>query len=269
MQECDDRLIVQPFRPAQLEIDDEIDILLPVRHGENLEPHAAHGDFEILENGGAGTRMDGDGRAHRVPLDQLLDATEAGEHGQHYECRSDALEVVPAAEGDADGSHDPDRGGARQAHDRPARVENRAGPDEADARDDLRRYAGRVRARRDCSGARPHHGEREVRVQYRADADQNVGSESRGLSAELALQADGATEQRGETELQHQIEAKDLDDALEHFTHGATPSWRGHPRSCVVPARARDSRNRAIDRARPRVRASTPPRARAAARAWR
>src|SRR2546429_5880523 len=108
-----------------------------------------------------------------------------------------------------------------------------------------------------------------MRVQHRADADQNVGSESGRLAAQLALQADRAAEERRETELQHQIRAKDLDDAMEHFTHGATPSWRGRPRSWVVPARARDSRNRATDRARPPVRASAPPRARASARVWR
>src|SRR2546427_3355780 len=152
MQECDDRLIVQPFRPAQLEIDDEIDILLPVRHGENLEPRAAHGDFEILENGGAGTRMDGDGRAHRVPLDQLLDTTQAGEHREHDECGAYALEVVAAAEADTDGGDDPDRGGTRQAHDGPARVENRAGPAEAEDGDDLHCHAGRVRGPPDLDG---------------------------------------------------------------------------------------------------------------------
>src|SRR3989442_15957822 len=120
--------------------------------------------------------MDGDGRAHRVPLDQLLDTTQAGEHREHDECGAYALEVVAAAEADTDGGDDPDRGGTRQAHEGPARVENRAGPDEADARDDLPGHPGGVRAPPDSADPCSHHGEREVSGNKLADEDENVSS---------------------------------------------------------------------------------------------
>src|SRR5881397_2654133 len=51
---------------------------------------------------------------------------------------------------------------------------------------------------------RGQHREREVRVEYRSDADENVGAQAGRLAAQLALEPDRAAEQRGETELQHQ-----------------------------------------------------------------
>jgi len=44
-----------------------------------------------------------------------------------------------------------------------------------------------------------------------AHADEDVGAKPRGLSLELTLEADGATEDHGERQLAEQLDLKDFD----------------------------------------------------------
>ena len=57
--------------------------------------------------------------------------------------------------------------------------------------------------------------DRQLREQRRADADENVRAQARGLSGELAFDADRAAEQRGEQKLRQDAEPKRLGDRVE------------------------------------------------------
>jgi hypothetical protein len=88
-------------------------------------------------------------------------------------------------------------------------VQDRAGAEETDPRDDLRgdtsgvavgSSVGRETDLRDVN--------REVREERGADADENVRTEAGGLSGNLTLEANRAAKDGGDEELDEQIEAR-------------------------------------------------------------
>jgi hypothetical protein len=80
-----------------------------------------------------------------VPVEQLvLDRPEKEKHGQYEDGGEDRRDVEAEADGHPDGRHHPDRSRGGQAVDLIALAKDRAGPEEADARYDLRGDAGRV-----------------------------------------------------------------------------------------------------------------------------
>ena len=88
-------------------------------------------------------------------------------------------------------------------------MQNRAGAEEADARDDLRGDACGI-AVRAAVGREPDPRDvhRQLREQRRADADENVRAQAGGFSGDLALDADRAAEQRGQEQLAEDAEPK-------------------------------------------------------------
>ncbi len=93
--------------------------------------------------------------------------------------------------------------------DRALGVQDRAGAEEADTGDDLRRDAGRVAVRAAVRReADLRDVDRELREQRRADADQNVRAQPSRFVRQLALDADGAAEERGEQQLDEDREAE-------------------------------------------------------------
>ena len=100
--------------------------------------------------------------------------------------------VVAGAGRHADRRRDPERRGGRQAADGDALADDRAGAEEADARDDLRRDARRVGAH-DGAAARQELVEAvrgDDREQRRAETDEQVRPEPGLALAQLALEAD-------------------------------------------------------------------------------
>jgi len=89
------------------------------------------------------------------------------------------------------------------------RVQNRAGAEKADARDDLRGDARRV-AIGTPVGREPdlRDVDRQMGKERGADADENIGTEAGRLPGDLTLEANRATEERGEKQLQEQREAQ-------------------------------------------------------------
>src|SRR5207245_10440762 len=70
------------------------------------------------------------------------------------------------------------------------------------------------------------HRDGQLGVEHRAEADQDVGPQPRGLAAELPLEPDGATEQGRETQLEKQLQAEHLDDARDEVLHQPSASPR-------------------------------------------
>jgi hypothetical protein len=83
----------------------------------------------------------------------------------------------------------------------PSGVEDGARADEAHAGEDLRGQAARVAPA--LGQADGEHGEEDGR-----DADEDVGTQARGLALELALDADGAAQKDREQELDQELEVQ-------------------------------------------------------------
>src|SRR5204862_6804202 len=99
------------------------------------------------------------------------------------------------------------------------------------------------------------HRERELGVEHRADADEDVGPETGRLAAQLALQTDGAAEQGRETQLEEQLQPEHVHHLLQEVLHQAPPpsapsrnpirrrTWlmvrRALARALAAPARSR------------------------------
>jgi len=95
-------------------------------------------------------------------------------------------------------------------------VQNRPRTDESDAGDDLTGDARGISTRSSRAGNRVQHGKGQMGIQDRPDADQNIGAETGGFAAELALEPDRAAQQGGEPDLQHQLQPEHLDDLAKH-----------------------------------------------------
>src|SRR5436309_2249737 len=212
MEQRDHHLVVEPLRSAQREVDHHIDVLAATGLALDLEPRAAHYRLEILQHGRVRTGVNREHALRGLTLHQQLDAPESLEYEQHQQRGAGRFPVECRAERDADRRHYPDRRRARQADDRTARVEDRAGADEADTGDDLGGHARRV-------GGPRSHRDRQLRVEHRSDADQDVRPQAGRLAPELPLQADGPSEQRRETELEEQLQAEHDDDLLGDVLH--------------------------------------------------
>jgi hypothetical protein len=91
-------------------------------------------------------------------------------------------------------------------------VQNRAGAEKADARDDLRGDASGVAVRSAVRRvADLRNVDRQLRSQGRTHANQNVRSQSRRFAGHLSLETDRSTQHGGEEELGEHTEAKRLD----------------------------------------------------------
>ena len=105
---------------------------------------------------------------------------------------------------------------AREPDDRPLRMEDRPGAEEADARHDLRRDARRVpewmTVRRE---AHLRDVDRELREQRRSHADQDVRAQSRRLARVLALDADRSAKECREQQLGEDAQPQRGDDGVE------------------------------------------------------
>ena len=135
--------------------------------------------------------------AHAARHDPQRPETHERDHGRDH---GRPVEAGPARH--ADRGHEPQRRRRRQAADREALADDRAGADEADAGDDLRRDARRIE--RDAARLRKREvapGVRgDEREQRRSHGDEHVRAEARFPLAQLALDADDAAERgrRGE-----------------------------------------------------------------------
>jgi hypothetical protein len=100
-------------------------------------------------------------------------------------------------------------------------VQDRARTEKPDAGDDLRRDAGGVAERPAVGGeADLRDVDRQMREQRRADADQDVGAQARGLAGDLPLEADRAPEDGGEEQLQQQDEPERVAELGERLRRG-------------------------------------------------
>src|SRR2546427_224604 len=205
-------LIVQPLGPPELEVHDQVHILAAALLLHDVQPPAAHPALQLLQYQRLRPRVDPDAARRALARHDQLHAAQPLEHEEHEQGGADRLEVESRAQRDPDRRDHPDRGGTGQPHHHAARVQDRSGADEPDARDDLRGHPGRdVVPRR--------HGDGELRVQDGAEADQDIRPEARGLPAELALQTDRAAEDGAERELSHQLEPEHLHGFVHELFH--------------------------------------------------
>jgi hypothetical protein len=153
--------------------------------------------------------------------------------------------VEADGDGHADGGGDPHRGGRREAAHRHAVVDDRAGAEEADARDDLGGDARRV----DRGGA-PQVAEAVGGDQGEdggAHAHEHVRAHAGRLVAGLSLQSHEPAQQDDERQSKREIEVGEA--------HGAQDGTRGAKASCRSAGAAfrfrEDERARGSSRARP------------------
>ncbi len=110
---------------------------------------------------------------------------------EHEDPGTDADEVHARADGQADAGRDPQARGGSQADDVHLGVEDRAGPQEADAGDDAADDARRVVERPEAVDS----GDGEHR---RAETHETVCPDTGRLAGELALEADEAGDKAGQ-----------------------------------------------------------------------
>src|SRR5438094_2632824 len=90
-------------------------------------------------------------------------------------------------------------------------MENRAGPEEANAGDDLRGDARRIAVWAAVGGETDLRDvDGQMGEERGTEADENIRTQPRGFAGDLALEADGAAEQRGEHQLEQQYELQGL-----------------------------------------------------------
>src|SRR6266700_117139 len=241
-------LVVQSLGPAQREVDHEVHVLATARLPLDLESRPADNRLQLVQDGGAGVGMHRQHAPRGLPRDQALDASESPQDDQDEQRRNGRFRIERRAQCDPDGRDDPDRGRAREADHRAARVLDRARADEPHTGHDLRGDSRRV-------GVPGRHRERELGVEHRADADEDVGPETSRLAAQLALEADGAAEQGRETQLEEQLQPEHIHHLHQEVLHQAPPpsapsrnpiqrrTWlmvrRAIARALAAPARSR------------------------------
>src|SRR6266550_2603219 len=230
-------LVMQPLGPTQREFDHEVHVFATARL-----------PLQLVQDGGAGVGMHRQHAPRGLPRHQALDASESPQDDQDEQRRNGRFRVERRAQRHPDGRDDPDRGRAREADHRTARVQDRARADEPHTGHDLCGDARRV-------GVSGGHRERELGVEHRADADEDVGPETGRLAAQLALETDGAAEQGRETQLAEQLQPEHVHHMLQEVLHQAplpsAPSrnpirrrtWlmvrRAMARALAAPARSR------------------------------
>ena len=133
-----------------------------------------------------------------------------GDDGQEVQSRDEDREERQARAGrHADRRGLPHRRRRGESVDRASARDDEACSEEPDAGDDLRRDSRRITVRV-AVGAEADLGDvdGELEKQRRADADENIRTKSGWLARELALDPDGAAQNRGEKELAQHAEAQ-------------------------------------------------------------
>jgi len=122
------------------------------------------------------------------PVEQnLLDGPEKKKHREDQAGREDRRHIKAETDGHPDRSHNPDRGGCREAVDLVALPQDGPGAEEANSRHDLGGDSRWV-----CGTAKSL--EPQPRKQARADSDEAQGFDPGRVAVELTLETDGDRE---------------------------------------------------------------------------
>lgn len=161
--------------------------------------------------------------------EQFLDLPEQdqGQDDQTRENQTD--EVISGADDKPQARHGPERGGRRQPVNHPARLDDRAGPDEAHAGDHAGRDAQRI------SGVGAFSGKHDLGQDHhhrRADADHDVRPQAGRLMAEFPLQPDQPSQDDGQDQFQYDFThiSRSLNDLIIPLL-----SWKRIPNSTFAP----------------------------------